>query len=241
MFINKTSIDGIEVQCYQSMHCAVSDIIDNYVGNGSASIAVAINPEKILSAYESEDVRKSLMLADIRYLDGIGAVKVAEKKTGLRLARIPGCDLWLELMKLAGKKQIPVYLLGSEESVIKETVSKLENEFDVRVVGCRNGYFRCESDVISEIKKSGAEIVTVALGSPKQEIFMKNCANHGVNAFMMGVGGTYNVYTNKVNRAPEVWRKMNLEWLYRLIKEPTRIKRQIKLLRFIFLYLQNKI
>lgn len=235
--MNITKISNIPVHCFNSMDEAVGYILST----GSGKIAVAINPEKILTAIQSPQIRDVILAADIRYLDGIGAVKVAQKKLNQKLARIPGCELWQELMKEAGLQNKSVFLLGADNSVVQHTKKKLELEYDVNIIAAKDGFFANDEDMITEILKCRPDILSVAMGSPRQEEFMKKCKDQGVTSFMMGVGGTYNVYTGKVKRAPQFWCNIGLEWLYRLLSEPTRIKRQFKLLRFVWLFLIKKL
>lgn len=232
-------IYDFEVLCFSSLDSASSSIISSSLDK--ATIAVAINPEKILSSMNNKSTYDALSVADIRYLDGIGTVKLAERKVKHKLSRIPGCELWLELMKRAGELQLPVFILGSSNDVIHLTVKKLASEFNSNIVGFNDGYFADDDLMIERIIEAKPKILSVALGSPRQEIFMKKCKDKGLNCFMMGVGGTYNVYTGVVKRAPKIWCNLNLEWLYRLLCEPTRIKRQIKLLDFIRLSFLKKI
>ncbi|CAH7019407.1 UDP-N-acetyl-D-mannosaminuronic acid transferase [Vibrio chagasii] len=237
--IDKVNINNLEINCYTSVDDASNYIIENNLDD--ANIAIAINPEKILSSLENKAILSTLEAADIRYLDGIGTVKVAEKRIGKKLSRIPGCELWESLMSKAGKSNIPVYILGANKTVVSKTVTKLKNDYSVNIVGYHDGFFENDDDLIKSILSTKPRILTVALGSPRQEVFMKRCKELGADFFMMGVGGTYNVYTGEVKRAPKIWCNLNLEWLYRLLKEPSRIKRQIKLLNFIKLYFLNKI
>jgi UDP-N-acetyl-D-mannosaminouronate:lipid I N-acetyl-D-mannosaminouronosyltransferase len=108
----------------------------------------------------------------------------------------------------------------------------------VNIVGSQDGYFKPEdrTALFERIRLSGAKIVTVAMGSPKQEILMRDCRNVYPDALYMGVGGTYDVFTGHVKRAPKVWRELGLEWLYRLLSQPTRWRRQLKLLKFLGYY-----
>lgn len=237
--IDKVTINNFEVNCYQSVDEASNNIIDEKLND--ANIAIAINPEKILSSLEKKDINDALDIANIRYLDGIGTVKLAEKKIGKNLNRIPGCELWENLMYKSGKLNIPVYILGANETVVSKTVAKLKSDYKVNIVGYHHGFFKDDDEMIKSILSKKPKILTVALGSPRQEIFMKRCKELGAEFFMMGVGGTYNVFTGEVKRAPKMWCKLNLEWLYRLLSEPTRIKRQIKLLKFIKLSLLGRI
>ena len=235
--LKQVDISGIVVSCFENMNEAVKYILDN----GKGKTAVAINPEKILSAMRCSKTREALDKADIRYLDGIGAVKVAERKLSMKLDRIPGCELWEELMKASSQEQKSVFLLGASLDVVTQTSSKLKNEFDVNIVGFADGYFQDDDVMIKKILSLTPDIVTVAMGSPRQEIFIQKCRDAGVDAFMMGVGGTYNVFVGAVERAPKSWCKVNLEWLYRLIKEPSRIFRQVRLLKFLWLAITRKI
>ncbi|MDF4591085.1 WecB/TagA/CpsF family glycosyltransferase [Vibrio parahaemolyticus] len=232
-----TYISNIAVNCFSGMNEAVDYILNS----GKSKTAVAINPEKILSAMRCSKTREALDKADIRYLDGIGAVKVAERKLSMKLDRIPGCELWEELMKASSQEQKSVFLLGASLDVVTQTSSKLKNEFDVNIVGFADGYFQDDDVMIKKILSLTPDIVTVAMGSPRQEIFMQKCRDAGIDAFMMGVGGTYNVFVGAADRAPKAWCNLNLEWLYRLLKEPSRIFRQVRLLKFLWLAITRKI
>lgn len=235
--MNITEISNIPVHCFVNMDEAVEHILTN----GSGQVAVAINPEKILTAIKSPETKKIILAADIRYLDGIGAVKVAQNKLNKKLARIPGCELWEALMKEAGIKNKTVFLLGADKNVVMKTKQKLERRYNTNVIGYHDGFFNNDDLMIAEILKNQPDILTVAMGSPRQEQFMNKCKAHGVSSFMMGVGGSYNVFTGSVKRAPKLWCDLGLEWLYRLILEPTRIKRQFKLLEFMWLFFRNKL
>ena len=105
----------------------------------------------------------------------------------------------------------------------------------MNIVGSQDGYFKPEQRqaLFERIHASGAQIVTVAMGSPKQEIFMRDCRLVHPDALYMGVGGTYDVFTGHVKRAPKIWQTLGLEWLYRLLSQPSRIKRQLRLLRYL--------
>lgn len=109
--------------------------------------------------------------------------------------------------------------------------------------GSQDGYFKPEErDALFErIRASGAKFVTVAMGSPKQELLMRDCRKVYPDALYMGVGGTYDVFTGHVKRAPKAWQDMGLEWLYRLLSQPTRWRRQFKLLKYVTYHYGNKL
>ncbi|RJE76927.1 lipopolysaccharide N-acetylmannosaminouronosyltransferase [Pseudoalteromonas sp. MSK9-3] len=240
MLIHKqATIREIPVSAFAS----IEELIENAIiedGEIVPGVAVAINPEKLMIAESDSETKEVLLKSTLRYADGIGISYAMSKKLGEDVARIPGCELWLKLMKASVEHCIPVYLLGASPEVVTKTRLALE-ELGVNVVGAQDGYFKGEGTVINEIAKSGAKIVTVALGSPKQEKFIFKCREVLPTAFFMGVGGTYDVFIGNVNRAPNMWIKLNLEWLYRLLSQPSRLFRQGKLIRFIYYYLVGKL
>lgn len=235
--MNITEISNIPVHCFNNM----DEAVDYMLINGSGKIAVAINPEKILAALQSPEIKGVILSADIRYLDGIGAVKVAQNKLNKKLARIPGCELWQALMKEASIQNKSVFLLGADKGVVNKTKKKLEKEYSTNIIAAQDGFFTDDDLIIAEILEYQPDILTVAMGSPRQEQFMSKCKAQGVTSFMMGVGGTFNVFTGSVKRAPKFWCDLGGEWLYRLLLEPTRIKRQIKLLKFVWLFFTKKL
>jgi len=202
--------------------------------------AVAVNAEKVISARDDVAIRENLLLGTILYADGISVVKTIKKK-GVDNVRIPGCELWLELMKKAAQTGKRVYLLGASEETNKLTASKLSDSFGLNNLTRRNGYFDDEQDVIADILRLKPDIVTVALGSPKQELLITKLREVHPDAFYMGVGGSYDVFVGKVKRAPKLFCDLHLEWFYRLISQPKRIFRQMNLFRYFYLHLTGKL
>jgi len=235
-----SKISDIPIYHFSSIEQAANCIInnDNQVMFGNA---IAINPEKIMAAFYEPELKLILQRSSINYADGIGVVKLLQKRNKTNLVRIPGCELWEVLMQRAGKNCIPVFLVGATEDVLEQTASKLSNEMMICIVGKQHGYFNDEKKVIENIINSKAKIVSVAMGSPKQEWFIEKCKSLHPECFYMGVGGTYNVYTGAVTRAPKFFRKLNIEWLYRFLLEPKRIFRNTSLIKYIYLSLINKI
>lgn len=226
---------------YDRIHFLNYLFLDQQVKSGSL---VAINAEKILSAEKNIDLNELLIQAEYLYADGISIVRAIRRKyPKAKVSRIAGVDLWEELMKIAGQKVIPVFLLGGEKEILKQTETKLRTQLKVNIVGIHDGYFKPEQNEIlfKQIKDSRAKIVTMAMGSPKQEIFIRDCRKVYPEALYMGIGGTYDVFTGNIKRAPKLWQKLELEWLYRLFSQPSRIKRQVKLLRFLKYYYSGKL
>lgn len=235
--LESISVGQIKVKPFSNIEHVLSQIFsENRVIPG---IAIAINPEKVLTCENDIQARNSVLNATIPYADGIGVVKVLERKTGQKLARIAGVDLWQAVMKKAGLEQSRVFLIGSTDETLIKCRNKLQQRYQVNVVGSESGYFSDYEALIANIKATKPDIITIAMGSPKQELLIEKLKSRGISAFYMGVGGTYDVFVGKVKRAPKVWRLWHLEWLYRLLRQPTRIKRQFKLLNFFFRYLKN--
>jgi UDP-N-acetyl-D-mannosaminouronate:lipid I N-acetyl-D-mannosaminouronosyltransferase len=225
------------------MNEAVSSVFSPLNGRVIPGFGVAINPEKVMKARIDDKLMKALLSATLPFADGIGVVLALRSKSARQVARIPGCEFWMALMQKAGQNQQPVFLVGAKPEVLVQVKAKLKHDWSVHVVGLQDGYFTDsqQDELINRIKVSGAKIVTVAMGSPAQELFIHQCRKFYPDAFYMGVGGTYDVFTGNVKRAPRWASKLNVEWLYRLISNPTRLARQVSLLKYILLFVNKKI
>lgn len=204
------------------------------------SILVAVNAEKILHANE---LTKAIINRNIGYPDGIGAVWALQKKGFKQVQKIPGCELWLDIIeKYHANKRF--YLVGGTEEVITETIKRLKTRYPaIDIVNHRNGYLSSEEErhaLISDIVQLQPDVVFVAMGSPKQELLMEEM-QRAHKAVYQGLGGSFDVFTNTVKRAPDWWVRNNLEWSYRLVKQPSRITRQIHLVRFFLLLQLNRL
>ncbi|MBP1644464.1 MAG: glycosyl transferase [Bacteroidetes bacterium] len=221
-------INGVKVNGFNSKE----DVINFAFAN--KGILVAVNAEKIINA---TDKTRQIINNNISYPDGIGAVMALNHKGYKHATKIPGCELWLDIVKSSYKDK-SFYLIGGTEDTIQNTKTKLLEDFEgINIIGYRNGYIKTEEErlkLIEDIELKKPDIVFVAMGSPKQELLMQEMLEKH-KAVYQGLGGSFDVYIGKVERAPEWWLKNNLEWAYRLFKQPTRIKRQIPLLKFLFL------
>ncbi|MFK3712623.1 MULTISPECIES: lipopolysaccharide N-acetylmannosaminouronosyltransferase [Leclercia] len=206
-------------------------------GNGiKTGTLVAINAEKMLTIEDNAQVRDLIEAAEFKYADGISVVRSVRKKyPDANISRVAGADLWEALMARAGTDGTPVFLVGGKPEILAQTEQKLRSQWQVNIVGSQDGYFSADQQqaLFARIRDSGAKIITVAMGSPRQEILMRDCRQVYPDALYMGVGGTYDVFTGHVKRAPKVWQNLGLEWLYRLLSQPSRITRQLRLLRYL--------
>jgi len=237
--ISPVSIGGVAVNPYESLEQLLSDVIDAS-GKVVPGMAIAINPEKVLKAQSDPQTHDILAQATIPFADGIGVVKALQKKTGKKCVRIAGCELWLDILQHSITHQSKVVLIGAKPEVIAQCNGILTGR-KVNVVAYQDGYFNDEAVIFDLIQQTTPDIVIVALGSPKQEKLIAKLRETHSDSLYMGVGGSFDVLAGNVKRAPEMWQKMNLEWFYRLMSEPSRIKRQFKLLNFLKQYLTNKL
>lgn len=235
---NKKNVYNHEVTLFESVADAADSIISSF--DDKPIMLTALNPEKVEKARKSTELREVLQSSDVLYADGIGIVKSINAKFKVKTSRIPGCELWEAIVKVSREKDLKIYLVGARPEVLEDTVNTIHTKYQANIVGFTNGMNLDELKTISDIKSSGADFVSVALGTPKQELFIMKCREMGVKAIMMGVGGTYDVFTGNVKRAPSIWIKLKLEWLYRLLSEPTRIWRQLNLIKFLYRLILKK-
>lgn len=203
-------------------------------------LLVAINAEKILHATPQT---RDIINRNIGYCDGIGAVMALKRKGYKNVCKIPGCELWLKIVERFHLTKT-FYLVGSKPNVIEDTVARLKSEFpNIKILGYRDGYIKTDEEkaaLIDDIAEKKPDVVFVAMGSPKQELLMEEIRSRH-NAIFQGLGGSFDVYTGNVERAPKWWLDHNLEFLYRLIRQPQRIKRQIYLIKYAYWLITNKL
>ena len=205
------------------------------------SFIVAINPEKLMNSRKDPELRTILNAATVGIPDGIGVILASRMRGGAIKARITGVDMMENLCKESGMRNIPVFLYGAKPGVAKQAAEKLQAQYPkLEVAGTLDGYEKDEEKILQTINDSGAKVLFVALGSPTQENFiMRNMDKLNVSVFQ-GVGGSFDVFSGNVQRAPAFFRKFGLEWLYRLLKEPSRWKRQLLLPKFLIAVLTER-
>lgn len=231
---NLVTLNGVNIHPFTSAQ-KLLDYVDQTKG-----LLVAINAEKILHA---TDQMRAIINRNIGYCDGAGPM-LALRRYGYRdVIKIPGCELWLKIIEATYNRKT-FYLVGGKQEVIEETVRKLNEEYPgIRIVSYRNGYIKTDEErkfLIADVAEKKPDVVFVAMGSPKQELLMEEMFKKHP-AIYQGLGGSFDVYTGRVKRAPRWWVEHNLEFAYRLIKQPSRIKRQIHLIRFLLLVGLGKI
>lgn len=204
---------------------------------------VTINPEMIALAEKNNDFSEVLKNADLIIPDGVG-IKIALKLKGIRQQQIPGIEFAKKLIEKCANNNQSIALIGAKEEVLQKACANLRNEYkNLNISYSRNGYFQDneEREIIDKLKESSPKLVLVALGIPKQEIFIKKYMSEFSNTIFIGVGGSFDVWSGEVKRAPLLFRKAGCEWLWRLIKTPSRFKRMFPTLPlFLFKVIMEK-
>ena len=202
-------------------------------------ILVAVNAEKVMKATEET---RAIVNNNIGYADGAGVAVAMHTLGEPKAVRIAGCDLWLEIVKQSYKEK-SFYLIGGKQEVIDETVEKLRKEFeDINILGYRNGYLQTDEEreaVIQDVAEKKPDVVYVAMGSPKQEFLMADMMKVHP-AIYQGLGGSFDVYTGRVKRAPLWWQKHNMEFFYRFLKQPHRYRREYYRWKFLGWLIRGK-
>lgn len=211
--------------------------------HGSWTI-LAVNPEKVIRAQRDRELLERLCSADLLIPDGVGVV-LGLRFLGLGQAeRVPGSELMPKLCVLAASKGYGVFLFGGSEEVNRQAASALRERYPgIRIVGAQHGYVSEEDmpEVVARMNQAAPDLLFVALGSPKQELWMTRYLPLLNVKVCQGVGGTFDVIAGRVKRAPLMFRTLHLEWFYRLLAKPNRILRQTALPLFVFQVLRKRI
>ncbi len=208
---------------------------------GGAHYVVTPNPEIVEICRESEEARTVINGADLVLPDGIGIIYGAKiLKTPLK-GRVPGIEYAQTLMKAMAERGKTLFLLGAKPGVAEQAAEKLREAYPgLLIVGTHDGYFKEDAGVITAIRESGADVVFVCLGAPKQEFWMAKNGEATGAKLLLGLGGCLDVFSGNVKRAPAIFCKLGLEWFYRLITNPSRIGRMMKLPLFLVHVVREK-
>ena len=197
----------------------------NLIDGDRVAQVITINPEMFQAAEKDSYFASIIRDAEMVIPDGVG-VKLGLKLTGQNAARIPGIDFAKRLLKEAALSNIPVAIVGSKEDVITKAIENLQKEISgLNIVYYHNGYFKDDNEIYEGLKKSSPKLILIAMGSPKQEKFIYEAKKILNPALMVGIGGSLDVWSGTVKRAPKIFQVLGLEWLYRTITQPSRFKR----------------
>lgn len=200
----------------------------------SAAYVVTPNPEIVMSAREDPELALAIQNADMVLPDGVGVI-YGGKILGTPLKeKVPGIDFASRVMERLSQRNGRVYLFGAKPGVAELAGENLQKQFPgLLIAGTCDGYFTDDAPIIDAINEAKPDLLLVCLGSPKQELWMQSNAKRLNVGLMAGLGGSLDVFAGIVERAPERWQKLGMEWLYRLMKQPKRVGRMMKLPKFV--------
>lgn len=201
------------------------NIVKEAINKNANFHIITINPEMIMSAQNNPEFLNIINSSELNIADGVG-IKIAFKLRNVFCENIRGVDFARKLISLANDMNLPIAFLGAKEEVINKACENIKNDYpNLNIVFQRNGYFDNENEIISQIKSANPRILLVGLGSPKQEELIYKLKNTLNGTVMVGIGGSFDVFSGIVKEAPLIFRKLGIEWLYRTICQPERIKR----------------
>lgn len=203
------------------------ELLKERINNNKKTFIVTANPETFMMSEKDSEIKNMLFDNNVTLVaDGIGVVKVSKMLNINITERIAGVDIAKFLLEYANEKCLKVYLFGSKQEVIDGMRKVIEKEYNhIKLIGTTNGYVNDKDKVFENISKLNPDIVMVALGIPVQEKLIYKHLNEFKKGIFIGVGGSFDVLSGIKKRAPKLFIKLNLEWLYRIICEPKRLKR----------------
>lgn len=223
---DSVSILGLEISVFDSYDDAIS-LINKRILERAKTFCVAMNPEKVYTAGRNPRVGKIVRQADIRICDGIGISLASMLLHRRRIPRCTGIDLFVRLIRLCEEQGRKIFILGASPETSQAACSALMKSYPrLQIVGRHHGFFEDSKQIVDSINESGADLLFVAMGSPRQEFWISEHMPQLRTCFCMGIGGSLDVISGSVKRAPALFRATGTEWLYRLLSQPGRIRRQ---------------
>ncbi len=216
---------------------ATQRILD-FARAGTGAQVVTLGTEMVVAAQRDEPFRRTVNDSALSLCDTVGLLTVARRRGATLRERVTGVELIERLCAAAAKEELPIFLLGGAAGVAADAAAILEVRFPgLPVAGTRDGYFTDEQtpDVVGAIRASGAKLLFVGMGSPRQEFWLARHLRETGCGAGVGVGGSFDVLGGHIERAPRVFQRLGLEWLFRLAREPHRWRRQLALPKFVWL------
>lgn len=229
---------NVDIASLDETVCEIDRIID---ANGFIQHGV-VNAAKLVNMQSNTSLQGSISACDIVNIDGMGVVWAARMLGHQVPERVAGIDLFYRLLNLSLEKKYPVFFLGAKSNILDKTISKIQNEYKgIEIAGYHHGYFwEDERSVVELIRQSRAKLLFVAITSPKKENFINKWRNELSVNLVMGVGGTFDVVSGSVTRAPKWMQAAGLEWLHRLLQEPRRMWKRYLITNSKFIFLLVK-
>jgi N-acetylglucosaminyldiphosphoundecaprenol N-acetyl-beta-D-mannosaminyltransferase len=222
-------IMNVPITCFYSYDQAV-EVILRRIRERTKTFCVAINPEKVCSMQRDPELERHIRQAHVHICDGIGTALAVRLITGRPIPRVTGVDLFLRLLAAAEREDLGVFLLGARPQTNRRACEVVGERYPrLRLAGSHDGYFADDAAMVREINQTQPDMLFAALGSPRQEKWLSTHLDAIDAPFCMGVGGSLDVLAGHARRAPELCRRTGTEFLYRLVREPKRWRRQLVL------------
>lgn len=238
--MKKVDILGVEFDFTTQQE--ILNILQDKIERNKKAFVVTANPEIVMYANKDPQYMHTLQFANHIIADGVGVILGSKIVRQPLPERIAGFDLMIELLSIANQKGLRVFFLGASEQTLEKMIPKIKRDYPKLVIaGYHHGFFKGHEHKVKQmVKEAKADLVFVALGYPKQEEWIQKNIDSFEKGIFMGIGGSFDILAGTVKRAPGFWRNLNLEWLYRLIQQPTRWKRMLALPTFVKKMFQYK-
>ncbi len=233
-------VAGVRVQALDTRQALSA--IEGLLSDGQPHQVVTVNAEFVVRARRDEAFRRVLNASDLAIIDGMGVVFALRFLHGVRTTRVGGADIIPDLARLAAEKKWPVFLLGAMPGVAEAAAKRLvELAPGLLISGTYSGSPdpSQEEEILARVRSGRTRVLLVAFGAPAQDIWIARNLSHLGPCVAIGVGGAFDYIAGLVPRAPVWMRRAGLEWLYRLIRQPWRWRRQLALPLFVYLALSE--
>lgn len=247
--MEKVSIFGVNIDNVNMEEAKYE--VKKFLESDRLNVIFTPNTEIVMAAKDDENIRQIVNSADLVIADGIGLIYGSKIQKKPLKERVTGFDISMEMLKMANENSLSLYLLGAKPGYALKAKENINNKYpNINVVGVHNGYFKGihtgvkdsdeEKEIIEEINKLNPDIIFVGFGFPKQELWINEYKNKLNSRVIIGNGGVIDILSGNAQRAPEIWQKLGLEWFYRLLQDPRRIKRQMVLPKFMIKVIFDK-
>ncbi|NLY20491.1 MAG: WecB/TagA/CpsF family glycosyltransferase [Tissierellia bacterium] len=247
--MEKISIFGVEI--FNTTLEETMKIVSDFLDGEDTKVGFTPNTEIVMACRDDLENRKLVNSADLVVPDGIGLIYASKIHKKPLKERVTGFDISMNILKMGREKPIKLYLLGGKDGIAKMAKANIERDYEgIEVVGYHHGYFKGsqfdiyddekEQNIIEEINELKPDVIFVGFGFPRQEKWIAHNRDILNTKFLIGNGGVIDILAGVTKETPKIFVKLNLEWFYRLIKQPSRIIRQIALPKFLISVLINK-
>lgn len=238
-------VERVEIHGIQYDNVTLAEAVERGLALAAGdrpAVLVTPNPEILWEALRNPELYDVLTHADLVLPDGIG-VLIASRILGTPIAhKVAGVETGEELVRLSGSRGLTVTFFGGKPGVAEEAARRMTQKYpDLQVAGCFDGYFKDAGEVLPRIRDAGGDILFVCLGSPKQELFIRDHLHETGAKLHLALGGSLDVFAGTAIRAPRWMIKIGLEWFYRLLKQPKRLGRMMNIPRFLLYTLKLRL